>query len=468
MNVNKLSKELLLEYLKSLTHEQLRNQCSTNRKFRRICNEHENEIYTNLLLRDFGEWTQTPKLIYNALNTGYVFKKEDQHIILQSVINTNKHYELYALLKEYKFNVETQINGRTLLQYAVMRHNLPIECINVLLDFNANIDSVMLGGSTPFLYLLGDDMGDVPSELLLRMIALNPKQKEIFMDTMFHIGFKNNTLDASVIDKLLSFDFDINQQDAKNDSSLHLLVEFNSDKLSHKMIKRILQMSPDYKLQNLLGDTVLKLAVKNYLENTDALNLFISKILESSVLDINLRNNSGFTAINDALENDLFPSHLIQKMLKRPELDVDNHNTRVKQHTLLMQCVSHRSADELYDLIMSKNPSTNVTNINRNTAAMIAVKKKKLSHTNVLNLIQKTNNLFQKNLEGYNLLDLCLWYVKSNIINDIVAYILLKITNLDVTDRTEHFALSNKYLSKTHKERIIGVSLISTSESESF
>jgi hypothetical protein len=321
MNVNKLSKELIVEYLKSLTHEQLRNQCSTNRKFRRICNEHENEIYTNLLLRDFGEWTQTPKLIYNALNTGYVFKKEDQHIILQSVINTNKHYELYALLKEYKFNVETKINGRTLLQYAVMRHNLPIECINVLLDFNANIDAIMFGDSTPFLYLLGDDMGDVPAELLLRMIALNPKQKEIFMDTMFHIGFKNNTLDASVIDKLLSFDFDINQQDSTNESPLHLLVEFNSDKLSQKMIKRVIQLSPDYNLQNLLGDTVLMLAVKNYLENTDALNLFISKILESSVLDINLRNNSGFTAINDALENDLFPSHLIQKMLKRPELE---------------------------------------------------------------------------------------------------------------------------------------------------
>lgn len=467
MNVNKLSKELLLEYLKTLTHEELRSQCSTNRKFRRICNEHENEIYTNLLLRDFGEWTLTPKLIYNALNTGYVFKKEDQHIILQSVINTNKQYELYALLKEYKFNVETKINGKTLLQYSVMRHNLPIECINVLLDFNANIDAIMFGGSTPFLYLLGDNMGDVPTELLLRMIALNPFQKEIFMDTMFHIGFKNNTLNSTVIDKLLSYDFDINQQDSTNDSPLHLLVEFNSDKLSQKMIKRVIQLAPDYNLQNLLGDTVLMLAVKNHFENTDALNLFISKILESSTLDINLKNSSGFSAIINAVENDLFPSDLIQKMLKRPELEVDNHKTRVKERTLLMQCVSHQSANDLYDVIMSRNPSTNEIDTDNNTAAMIALRKRRLSHDNILNLIQRTDNLLQTNIEGYNLLEMCLWYVKSNIINDIVDYILSK-TTLQVNNRMIDFAESNRYLNKANTERIAGYSQITTSESESF
>jgi ankyrin repeat protein len=467
MNVNKLSKELLLEYLKTLTNEQLKNQCSTNRKFRRICKEHEDEIYKNLLLRDFGEWTQTPKLIYNALSTGYVFKKEDQHIILESVINQNSHNQLHALLKEYKFDVETKIRGKTLLQYAVMKHNLPIECINVLLDFNANIDAIMFGGSTPFVYLLSDDTGDVPSELLLRMIALNPKQ-EIFMDTIFHIGFKNNTLDASVIDKLLSIEFDINQQNSMNDTPLHLLIELNSDKLTQKMIKRVIQLVPDYNLQNLLGDTVLMLAVKNYLDNAESLGFFLSNILGNESLNINITNSSLFSAIMYAIENDSFPSNIIQKMLKRPELELDSHINQVKQQTLLMQCVSHNSANDLYDVIMSRNPSINVIDIHNNTAAMIAVKKRKLSHANVFDLIQKTDNLFQLNLEGYTLLEMCLYYIKSNIINDIVQYILSKITNLDVTDRIEHFALSNRYLIRSNKEKILGYSAITTSESESY
>lgn len=467
MNVNKLSNELVVEYLKTLTNEQLKNQCSTNRKFRRICKEHEDEIYKNLLLRDFGEWTQTPKLIYNALSTGYVFKKEDQHIILESVINQNAHNQLHALLKEYNFDVETKIRGKTLLQYAVMKHNLPIECINVLLDFNANIDAIMFGGSTPFVYLLSDDSGDVPSELLLRMIALNPKQ-EIFMDTIFHIGFKNNMLDASVIEKLLSFDFDINKQNSNNDSPLHLLIESNSEKLSIRLIKRIVQLIPNYNLENLFGDTALILAVKNYLDNTESLGFFISNILENESLNINITNSSRFSAIMYALDNNSFPTRLLQKMLKRPELEMDSHINQVKQQTLLMQCVSHHSANDLYDVIMSRNPSINVIDTHNNTPAMIAVRKRKLSHANVFNLIQKTDNLFQLNLEGYTLLEMCLYYIKSNIINDIVQYILSKITNLDVTDRMEHFALSNMYLIRSNKEKILGYSAITTSESESY
>lgn len=457
-NFNKLSKELLLDYLKTLSHEQLRNQCSTNRKFRRICNEHEDEIYTNLLLRDFGEWTQTPKLIHNALATGYIFKKEDQHIILEAVINTNKQYKLYALLKEYKCDVETKIRGKTLLQYAVMRHELPIECINVLLDFNANIDAIMYGDSTPFLYLLGDDTGDVSPELLLRMIALNPR-----ID--FHVGFKNNTLDTTVIDKLLSIDFDINQQNLNDESPLHLLIDMNSDKLNHKMINRIIQLAPDYNLQNMFGETILMLAVKNYLDNTNSLNILISNILKNESLNINLKNTSEVSAIILALENESFPFYLIEKMLKRPELDIDNHKTRVKEQTLLMQCVSHHSANNLYSIIMSKIPSTNILDRYNNTAAMIAVKKRKLSHTNVFNLIQHTDNLFQRNLLGQNLLELCLYYIKSDIINNIVEYILSKTTNANFNDTAIHFAISNTYLSKANKEKIAGVSLITTSES---
>ena len=463
-NFNKLSKEIILEYLRGLSHENLRNQCSTNRKFRRICNEHEDEIYTNLLLQDFGEWTQTPKLIYNALATGYIFKKEDQHIILESVINTNKHYKLYALLKEYKFDVETQIRGKTLLQYAVMRHELPIECINVLLDFNANINANMYGDSTPFLYLLSDDTGEVPAELLLRMIALNPNQETV-MNTMFHIGFKNETLDTIVIDKLLTIDFDINQLNLNNETPLHLLMDYNSNKLNNKMIKRIIQLAPDYNLQSLFGDTVLMLAVKNHFQNTNALNIFISSILKNESLNINVKNTSEVSAIMLALENESFPFYLIQKMLKRPDLDVDNHNIRAKRQTLLMQCVSHPSADELYYLIMSKNPSTNVINSHKNTAAMMAVKKRKLSHTNVFNLIQHTNNLFIRNLLGQNLLELCLNYIKSDIINNIVEYILSKTTTSNFNDATIHSAISNTYLSKANKEKIAGVSLITTSES---
>jgi hypothetical protein len=472
-NFNKLSKELLLDYLKGLSHEQLRNQCSTNRKFRRICNEHEDEIYTNLLLRDFGEWTQTPKLIYNAFATGYIFRKEDQHIILESVINANEHYKLHALMKDYKFDVETKIRGKTLLQYAVMRPVLPIECINVLLDFNADIDAIMFGGTTPFLYLLSDDIGDVGlSELLIRMLEINPKQKNVFLDTMFHIGFKNTTLDAAVIEKLLSFDFEIkksiNQQNLSGDSPLHFLIELNPHKLSLEMIKKIVQLVPDYNLQNLFGETILMLAVKNYLDNTKSMNFLISIILKNESLNINLTNSSQFSAIVYALDYQSFPIHLIQKMLKRPELELDSHINQVKRKTLLMQCVSHKSANSLYDIIMSKTPSTNVIDRDNNTAAMNAVRKKHLSHENVFDLIQKTDNLSQRNSRGYDLLQLCLLHVNSNMINNIVDYILSKIIDLEANDKTIRFALLNTYLTKSNQEKIVGSSVITTSESEEF
>lgn len=465
-NFNKLSEEVLLEYIKGLEHEELRSKCRANRKFRRICKEHEDEIYTNLLIREYGEWTHTPRLIYNALNSGYVFKKKEQHIILQSVINTNKKYELYALLKEYKFNVETEINGKTLLQYAVKRHDLPIECINVLLDFNANIDAVMFGGSTPFLYLLGDEIGDVPSELLLRMLELNPKQKDRYCDTMFHIGFNNNTLDAVVIEKLLSFNFDINEHNVMDNTPLHLLIEKNSDKLNDRMMKRVITLSPDFNLTNLVGNTVLILAVQNYFENTNVLEPFLLEILKTSHLDINITNNSGWSAIMEALANDAFPSSLIQKMLKMDELNVEEHITREKEQTLLMQCVSHSSANVLYELIMAKKPNTSVTDTDNNTAAMIAVKEKNLSHVNVLKLIKQTDNLMQKNLSGYNLLELCLRYVRSNIINDICDYILSKVT-LEVTNRMAGIAEHNRFLNRANRTILEGIVMLTTSDSGS-
>lgn len=466
---NKLPNDLLLDYIKSLGHRELRVQCRTNQKFRRLCKEHEDEIYTNLLVRDFGEWSLRPKLVYNSLNG--VFRKTDQKFMFKAVIDDNKSNELYALFKEYKFDVETIIidsnfnpTSLTLLQYAVTRPVLPIECIYILIEFTANIDAPFMG-TTPFLYMLGDDTGDVPSQLVLQMMALKPTVKNTAMDTMFHIGLKNDMLDAIVIEKLLSLEFDINTQNSTGDTPLHLLIEYNSRNLNNRMIERVLQMSPDYNLKNLLTNTVLLLAVQNYSQNTGALHLFISRVLENQGLDINIKTGSGFSAIMNALENDSFPSLLIQKMLRRQELDLDQHIKQAKQRTLLMQCVSHPSANEVYELIMSRSPSTNVVDDEGNTAAMIAVTKKQLSHRKLFKLIQRTDNLLQKNLDKYNLLELCLRFVRSSVLNDICVYIFSKV-EIQVTFRMMNLADSNRHLNKANTILITGTAGITTSESD--
>jgi ankyrin repeat protein len=121
MNIKNLPVELILKEFENLDYDSLINVCSIDRRFKAICDHHEDYLYKKMIARDFFNTNDNQNFI-NSLNidTNNIKPKKlyvlyNSHFI-KKAINDNNLIELEKLLKNVNVNVKGKDGYTPLMQ----------------------------------------------------------------------------------------------------------------------------------------------------------------------------------------------------------------------------------------------------------------------------------------------------------------------------------------------------------------
>lgn len=466
-NIINLPNEIILEYMKTLPFSDLNNVITTHSKFKLIYEQNEEELFDNLIQKEYGLWTKNSKALYIALRSNKDFRKPKRVTLIRHAIEHDNPGELKTYLRDFKFDINTLIKPlvrETALSFAVRMWQIPTGCVKVMLNLGANINHTASDGSTPLMDLMVNHT--IFPDILLQMLRMNPdlNVRNMYAKSVCHFAFNNVHMDLRIINRLLNMPFDANIQDNRQNTPLHYLLRRHSNKLSQMSLTAILKKNVDFNLQNSTGDTILMLAIKNARRNVFLRN-FILEILKVPGLDLNLTDATGLSATMHALQDVNFPKRLVIEMLNHPNVNV-NLQTPTSRQSLAMMCMISADANDYVDIILEKG-DFNLVNSQNNTIVMQVVKNNSLNDTNILKLLTKTNNVNQTNSFNQTFLDIALAKIKSDFINNVIEYLLESTEdNLLVTSKTLSRLSKNLHVLSRNIRRIRIMHTITTSESD--
>ena len=337
---SKLSDEVILNHLLKLDINDLKNMCKSNKRVATVCKRHEDQIYQNLLHKDFGEWVGKPKLLYHALKSPALLNKQEHNRMLAKILLNSDTNSLYSLVKHYGFDINSVINidGQpTLLEIAVDMQD--IRLVNALLDLGVDVNKCSLHSNSPATHMLSYTNGMYDTETLLKVLDLNYNGREMLPTgyPVFNTLMLNETLSPEVVNKLLSLDFDINARDHNNATPLCILLRTkNIRKVSSDGIDHILNRGPNLNIADLEGKTVLMLLMKRFSWQDESYKL--TEGLLQRPYNINIQDAHGNTALIYALRKREFPSRFIMQMLGAdppPDINMLNEGSDSAFSTLL-------------------------------------------------------------------------------------------------------------------------------------
>ena len=439
-----LPDEVILPQLLQLSVSDLVAACQLDKRVSQICKRHETEIYTNLLQREFGEWTFDPKLLFTVLHSVKKLSLPYHSSILQSTLDANNDKMLKILLINFGLDVETKINNTTLLEYALSSDifEAPYECIQVLINANANVNRSSHTDWSPIMEILRNDSGNLPVHIILRALSgyIDTNAYSHRGENIFHVAFMNGDLDMAIIKRLLQFEFDINLPDKRGYTPLTNIIQCHSRDFDDEIIQLVLSKQPDFNTNTYIevhGPLVINMmyVYRNHLDN-----LYLRAV---DSVDINIVDSVNVPMIIHAFLNDI-PTNLLVHMLNKSGINVDVHDRHAK--TLAMLCVIKADANILVDVLLTKSPNLDLVDDKNNTAAMLAISSGHLSHDKILRVLQRTTNVTQNNIEGETVLYLALQHIKNTLVNMIVKYILDKVPNYQVTFSEMQAAARNRFV----------------------
>ena len=345
MNVDfdRLSEELVVEQLKFLSLEELKQVCLSNKRVANICKkpENEKEIYANLIRRDFGSWTEDPKLLYYAMRSPDILDPTHHSRLLKRLIDRGDFRSLRSLIKNYNLDVNFQLrmftgqNDPTLLEYAMTNVNLDV--IDTLLELGADVNAHFFRTESPIFYALRDTTGAFPQKTLIKMLRKGADfnvRLPISLETLFHVGMNNPTLPSAVLRMLLEKVPDINLVDQYGRSILHNLLTRNMHRVDSTVRRLILGKYIDFNLQEFWFQTTplisalslydcnshetvngnIRLLVSGFLDKMNEHNTGVEPNAPG-LFDIDAQDNQLFTALMHALFFKV-PASLVIKLLE--------------------------------------------------------------------------------------------------------------------------------------------------------
>ncbi len=310
--MEKLPIELIVENLKQLSLKDLNNMCISSKFIKNVCDEHENEIYKNLIKKEFELSDVSPKniyklfnlmsrdsncLFYNKINfftrmaletpkllefykkVGFDFTTlldgSNNSIIQAILINTNDILKIKPIVHYYSnFNNKNKHSENILHQ--LMKMNLSETNVNMIRDIMNKLSKKALiqknkNKETPFFLALLNQSYDVINLFLQKgeiyekkynQLVLKNKNVNVFkelLETSFTnemifdlIDYRNIDVFKYIINK---YPEKINTQDSEGNTLLFKCF-LNTEQ---DMASYLLSKGADVNIQNVNGDTVLHL-----------------------------------------------------------------------------------------------------------------------------------------------------------------------------------------------------------------
>jgi ankyrin repeat protein len=346
--LNSLNDELLLEHLKSLSHQDLKNACMTNNRIHRLCKKHETEIYENLLAREYGHWVSNPKLLFNAIRYENRLFRQNQHIeLLRAKIDNNDTRALRVLIEQYKLPADAMIHSETLLMYALSR-NQNEETISLLVDLSPDINATDTFNRYTAL-MRAVEMGS-SLNILRKILSRNPNltiKSQATGKSVFHIGFNKLDVAYEVVDMLSQLEFDVNDTDNTNNTPLSYAMSSNMSKLTKAIFKRLLDKGPNVNQTDTIGQTLLMKAIKGY-HPTNLGYHIIKKLLTMGAQDS--QDNDGKTVLVYALENPNFSKTLLLNMIEQHGMIINEPDD--SYNTAFSRAVSRANEDGMGNVVL--------------------------------------------------------------------------------------------------------------------
>lgn len=255
--------------------------------------DHQNNTILHILYdnTDFLQW-----LLDNLTDIDINTVNNHMHTILtQNIKNcqhtTDKYYKNIQILLKFKPDLTIPYTNPPLIYSLYLRKGF---ISKLLLDNNADGNVMSSDYITPLFVAIYQNMTDIVQELLKRNVDLTYNGVD---------GDKNPLIlciiqkKYNIADMLLDNNFNIDSYNNKIESTLHYA--FNGKKnLPANIISKLL-FNGNINIQNTKGDTPLHLFLKNY--NWKNFN----KILETKKLDVFIKNKNGIRPIDYIKTSDI-------------------------------------------------------------------------------------------------------------------------------------------------------------------
>jgi ankyrin repeat protein len=269
--MNNQPPEIVLQQLLQLDYNTINNLCSSNKKFKKICDENEKYIYDILIKRDFGLKVDS-KLLYILFNTlkndVNFFDKTKHYNVLVEQIKKNKINKFKLLLNYIDINVKNK-NNKTVLMYAL--ENSTPEIVNIILDLKPEINvKDKTNNWTALMFALQMSTPEIINRILDMNPDVNVKDKDNWTALFYAIDYST----PEIVNRILDLNPDINVKTNKNWTALI----FALDNSTPEIINRILDMNPEGSL-NIKTD-------ENWTPITFALQYSTPEII-NKILDMN-------------------------------------------------------------------------------------------------------------------------------------------------------------------------------------
>lgn len=316
------------------------------------------------------------------------------------------------LLQNYKEINKRNIEGKTVLHYAVLQNEF--EIVNSLLLNGADINARKLETSVPFYNNSSDlttqkyfstylehinDSGNTPIHYAilkgaLRIIDLflskgaSVNIKNYNGETSLHYGAKYG--DLEIVDKLIYYKADINAMNKRGNTALHIAIlkqKFDlvylllskgadanlknlngstslhccANKGDNNLLSKLMSLKVDINAQNIKGDTALHITISK--GRSDLIFLLLVRGAK-----VNIRNFYGNTPLHIGVENDDIES-VIKLISYNAEVNIQNINGYTPLHRAVL-----RNKSNIIDFLLSTNPDTNIRNSNGETPLHLSIR----------------------------------------------------------------------------------------------
>jgi ankyrin repeat protein len=255
--INRLPVELILKEFENLDYDSLINVCSIDRRFKAICDHHEDYLYKKMIARDFFNTNDNQNFI-NSLNIDTNIKPKKLYVLYNShlifkAINDHNLIELEKLLKLKNVNVKDK-DGYTPLMQASIKGNL--EAAKILVEKGADIFAKDKLGQDALIWACIMANLELVKFLVEKGAAINSKGQYDFTPLMSAIIEQQ---DLEIVKFLVEKGADVNARSSSNETALQIAGLVGE----LEIVKVLVEKGADVNAQDDDGKTARMIASEN-------------------------------------------------------------------------------------------------------------------------------------------------------------------------------------------------------------
>lgn len=341
MNILQQPVEIIIKQLSLLSHKDIKTLKLVCRKFKNICNEYTNMIYSNLITRDCG-------IVKPNLSTLYKFLHHyrDSYFIENQFNTFVCNIESIGDFIDMGFDINIQDNetGNSILMY-VARYELPITFLK-LLSLGASPHTCNNKGDTVLTYSIKySNSTEMIYKILDQGVNINHSNNNGCSVLMYALKYAH----TNVVYRLLKMNANVHAKDNEGDSVLMYALKYENI----NSICKILKMDVNVHHQNNFGETVLMCAIKYSLLDV------VSILLDYNDIDYNIQDNDGYSVLMVAIINKM-PLDIIKKITAKNNINVNIKNNT--NNTALMYAILHSSYNIIEWILNTININLDIVN----------------------------------------------------------------------------------------------------------